>query len=296
MNYYQHHIGDFNSATRHLTRVERSLYRDLIELYYDTEQPLPADDFDRLARRVLAVTDEEKAALRFVLEEFFTLDGTVYRQKRCDIEMEKYRNNNSAKARAGKASADARRRKISAGSCDPSTHDEHVLNECLTNQEPITNNQEPIDKKNIQKKHKPDVWKKFFDAYPENKKGGTDAAAWKAAQREGLVDVDFEAMLADVEKRKRLCLSWYSKYALGITRYISERFWLTPVTPDIPKARGGPHEPVTDAEFLSQLDPEIARQLLAQSAGDISGVAVGGSGRSSGMGPGVQAPALKRIR
>ena len=60
MNYYPHHIGYFNSATRHLTRVERSLYRELIELYYDTEQASPADDFDRLARRVIAQTDKEK--------------------------------------------------------------------------------------------------------------------------------------------------------------------------------------------------------------------------------------------
>ena len=30
MNYYPHHIGDFDYATRHLTRVERSIYRVLI--------------------------------------------------------------------------------------------------------------------------------------------------------------------------------------------------------------------------------------------------------------------------
>lgn len=93
MNYYPHHIGDFNSATRHLTRVERSLYRDLIELYYDTEQPLPADDFDRLARHVIATSEEEKEALRYVLGEFFTLDDGVYCNSRCDAEISKhYRN------------------------------------------------------------------------------------------------------------------------------------------------------------------------------------------------------------
>ena len=72
MYFYQHHIGDFNHATRHLTRVERSLYRDLIELYYDTEKPL-ISDINKLARRVIAVTQEEKDALEYVLDEFFTL-------------------------------------------------------------------------------------------------------------------------------------------------------------------------------------------------------------------------------
>lgn len=52
MNFYPHHIGDFNNATRHLTRVERSVYRDLIELYYDTECPLN-NDLEKLFRRAL---------------------------------------------------------------------------------------------------------------------------------------------------------------------------------------------------------------------------------------------------
>lgn len=66
MNHYPHHIGDFNNATRHLTRVERALYRDMIELYYDTEQPLNSD-VSKIARRVLASSEEEKHALVLVL-------------------------------------------------------------------------------------------------------------------------------------------------------------------------------------------------------------------------------------
>jgi len=151
MNYYPHHIGDFNSATRHLTRVERSLYRDLIEMYYDTEQPLPADDFDRLARRVIALSEEERSALQYVLEEFFDLDDDVYRHSRCDEEIAKYRANNSAKSKAGKASAEARRKKAQAQKEQKRTNGKQVatgveqpFNGCATNQEPRTKNQEPI--------------------------------------------------------------------------------------------------------------------------------------------------------
>ena len=83
MNHYPHHIGDFNNATRHLTRVERSLYRDLLELYYDTEQPLNSDPV-KLARRVIAVTEEERSALAVVLEEFFELQADGWHNDRCD--------------------------------------------------------------------------------------------------------------------------------------------------------------------------------------------------------------------
>lgn len=49
MNYYQHHIGDFNNATRHLSLVERAIYRDLLDMYYDTEKPIDASNLERLA-------------------------------------------------------------------------------------------------------------------------------------------------------------------------------------------------------------------------------------------------------
>lgn len=103
MNHYPHHIGDFNSATRHLTRVERSLYRDLIDLYYDTEKPLNGD-FDKLARRI--VCDEaDKAALRDVLNEFFVLQDDGWHNQRCDAEIAKYQGQIEQASRAGRASA-----------------------------------------------------------------------------------------------------------------------------------------------------------------------------------------------
>ncbi|MGE8450704.1 MAG: DUF1376 domain-containing protein, partial [Pseudomonadales bacterium] len=37
MNHYPHHIGDFNTATRHLSRLERAIYRDMRDMYCDTE-------------------------------------------------------------------------------------------------------------------------------------------------------------------------------------------------------------------------------------------------------------------
>jgi len=141
MHFYPHNISDFNNATRHLTRVQRSVYRDAIERYYDKEIPLDGSDFTRLCRVLLCVSDEEIDALKVVLDEFFTLDDGVYRNYRCDSEIEKYRLNTTAKARAGKASAEARKNKRI-------TPVEHVLNsvEQTKNQEPITNNQEPIVK------------------------------------------------------------------------------------------------------------------------------------------------------
>jgi uncharacterized protein YdaU (DUF1376 family) len=87
MNHYPHHIGDFNNATRHLSRVERSIYRDLLDLYYDSERPLPSD-IPALARRILAT--DERAALEAVLGEFFVLETDGFHNERCDRELAAY--------------------------------------------------------------------------------------------------------------------------------------------------------------------------------------------------------------
>jgi uncharacterized protein YdaU (DUF1376 family) len=104
MKYYPHHIGDFDRATRHLIWVERSIYRDLIELYYDAEQAL-ALDFESLCRKVIARSDEERTAVEQILNDFFTKTEHGWYHNRCEEKLEAYRNNTSQKSAAGKASA-----------------------------------------------------------------------------------------------------------------------------------------------------------------------------------------------
>jgi uncharacterized protein YdaU (DUF1376 family) len=149
MNYYPHHIGDFNNATRHLSRVERSLYRDMIDMYYDTEQPLTAD-FKLLCRKLMARTEEEVTGVEQVLNEFFTQAEQGWVHARCEQVIAEYREQSEKKSAAGKASAEARaaakasaQTKAAQGSA---TGVEQVLDTRSTNQEPITNNQEPETK------------------------------------------------------------------------------------------------------------------------------------------------------
>lgn len=146
MHYYKHHIGDFDRATRHLTRLERSIYRDLIELYYDTEQPLTLDRA-ALCRRIIARSNEEETAVEQVLNEFFNETPSGWYHGRCEEEIAAYRVCNSQKSVAGKASAAARAEKkqqaINGSSTSVATSVEQTNNGAPTNQEPVTNNQEP---------------------------------------------------------------------------------------------------------------------------------------------------------
>lgn len=142
MNYYPHHIGDFNSATRHLTRIERSVYRDLIELYYDTEAPL-SKPVERLCRLVVAHSEEERTAVQQVLNEFFTETEQGWVHVRCEQEIAKYHGNKEAKSAAGKASAAARAKAKTASEPSNYAPPEHVFNSRSTEdqQNPTNQNQ-----------------------------------------------------------------------------------------------------------------------------------------------------------
>lgn len=94
MHHYNHHIGDFRSATCHLSDAEELAYRRMLELYYDLEGPLPAD-IAWIARRVRSTTD----TVQQVLHDFFEQDADsgAWRQSRCDDELAAYQ---AARARA----------------------------------------------------------------------------------------------------------------------------------------------------------------------------------------------------
>lgn len=76
-----------------------------MDRYYDTERPLPADDFEHLAKVILATKAEEKAALKQVLSEFFVVEDGFYRNARCDKEIAKFQALIAIASKAGKASA-----------------------------------------------------------------------------------------------------------------------------------------------------------------------------------------------
>ena len=129
MHYYQFNIGDYASHTRHLSDLEDLAYRRLLDAYYLQERPLN-ECSTSVARQINMRANEE--AVKTILNEFFELTEGGWIHHRADREIEKYRSKVEQASRAGKASA------------------ERQFNDRLTdvqptiNQDPITNNQEPI--------------------------------------------------------------------------------------------------------------------------------------------------------
>jgi Uncharacterized protein conserved in bacteria len=103
VNYYPHHIGDYVSATAHLSWTEDCAYRRLLDAYYTREVPLPAD-VAACCRLVRALSKDERTAVGVVLHEFFALTDEGWRHGRCDEEIGK------ASAKRAKAAESANKR------------------------------------------------------------------------------------------------------------------------------------------------------------------------------------------
>ncbi len=86
MNYFPFHIGDYLSATRHLSWEEDLAYRRVLDTYYTNEKPLPSE-VKQVCRLILATTEQQREAVKTILEEFFELTPDGWINRRADAEI-----------------------------------------------------------------------------------------------------------------------------------------------------------------------------------------------------------------
>jgi uncharacterized protein YdaU (DUF1376 family) len=85
MHYYQFNIGDYNKHTMHLSPIEDITYRRLLDMYYDTEAPIPID-IPWVSRRLRI----ESGIVKSILNEFFKYTENGYINSRADAEIAQY--------------------------------------------------------------------------------------------------------------------------------------------------------------------------------------------------------------
>ena len=162
MHYYQFHIGDYASHTRHLSLIEDLAYRRLLDHYYLHEQPIK----QREIARQIGMKQHEQDVLT-VLEEFFLSTESGYINPRADKEIANFK----SMSEGGKRGAAKRWAK---GSDSPPMTTPKPSPIATNNHKPITNiKKEPavlpdwLDK---------DTWTAFLDMRKRIKKPMTDHA------------------------------------------------------------------------------------------------------------------------
>jgi len=147
MNYYPFHIGDFRSGTVNMSRHARWIYRDLLDIYYDTEQPLSLD-LDLLCDQVGAESEDERRIVERLLRFKFVKAEDGYRHAICDQVIADYHTKAETAKTNGKKGGRPRKAKETEEKPSGFPSGSNPLQDCIpiatgsqTNQEPITNNQ-----------------------------------------------------------------------------------------------------------------------------------------------------------
>jgi uncharacterized protein YdaU (DUF1376 family) len=102
MNWYPRYMGDYIRDTAHLTMTEHGAYTLLLDHYYSTGQPLPADDA-ALMRICRAFDPVEQSAVLSVAGTFFPVNGDGKRHNnRADKQLLDMTQKHNALSEAGK--------------------------------------------------------------------------------------------------------------------------------------------------------------------------------------------------
>lgn len=145
MHYYKRHIGDYAKKAGHLSPLEHGVYNLIIDSYYDREQAPTLIEATRWAR---ARTEEEKAAVQVVLDEFFSLEGNRYHQKRINEELEAYHGKaETNRLIAVQREEQKRARKANESITNRSPEEHGSCTNGQPNHKPLTTNQEPLTNK-----------------------------------------------------------------------------------------------------------------------------------------------------
>lgn len=109
MHFVNHNFTDIDFETKHMSRVEKTIYFDLRSLYLSEEKPIDGSDMDLLQRRLSVKDEDEKAALAFVLKDKFNKAGKYYKRAAWDKILKDYKWGNKNK---GNTSGNATRNAV----------------------------------------------------------------------------------------------------------------------------------------------------------------------------------------
>lgn len=171
MHHYPFHPGDYVKDTAHLSPMEDLCYRRLLDLYYDSERPIPLET-DLVSRRLRLGSD----LVICVLREFFSETKDGWRNAKCDAVLADY------KAKADRAKKNGRNggrpakpknqgtkptRLFLGSDKEPRANPEETGSKA--NHKPITKNQEPKPESTPIIPHEGDVVEELLLEVPTSK-------------------------------------------------------------------------------------------------------------------------------
>lgn len=223
MNFYKRYMGDYTRDTAHLSLAEHGAYALMLDHYYSTEQPLPAEPA-ALYRICRAFEKCEQKAVMSVAEAFFPIaDDGLRHNARADRQMPADLRAIETARVNGRSGGRPKKQTQSGTGREPKKNPVGFQNG--TENEPGTKTHQTPDSREEQKQKSLERqaarFEEFWAAYPV-KKGRADALAkWKARGLDALAD----QIIADVQARQLRDRQWRDGYIPHGSTYVNGRGW-----------------------------------------------------------------------
>jgi len=181
MHYYKFNIGDYARSTRHLSNEEDLAFRRLLDMYYETESPIPVET-QWVARRIRVDAD----VIEVLLNDMFIRSENGWRHPRCDAEIDEYhrqaeRNRQNGKRGGRPKTAVKQASENPVGSHSVSSGEPVVT--LTTNHKPITINHKPIIIREIPDWFPMDAWQGWVEMRKKRKRPLTERAETRAINK-----------------------------------------------------------------------------------------------------------------
>lgn len=237
MNFYKRYMGDYGRDTAHLSLAEHGAYALLLDHYYSTEKPLPAD-MGALYRICRAFSKPEQAAVEAIADMFFQVgeDGLRHND-RADRQIPKDARLIETARVNGKGGGRPIVKTESKPIAEPQQNPAGIDNG--TQAEPAAKTHQTPDLKQEQRSRSLGQQAARFDdfwaVYP-NRKGKADAMKkWQARKLDGIAD----RIIADVKARMAGDREWLDGFVPHGSTYINGSRWEDDITPPKLRAVGG---------------------------------------------------------
>ena len=219
MHYYQFNIKDYSFATIRMSLMEDLAFRRMLDLFYESEKPLP-HELSRVAK-LIGMKDYQEE-IRDVLNEFWNETESGWVNDRANEEIAKYQ----AKADSARVNGKKGGRPVKPKITQLVNLANPEITESQANHKPITNNHKP-NKEILSLIN--DVFAHWWNLYPssrrKNKAGCLTKfkSKCKGLDEEQIIEL-IDKMSADVAKRVKEIDD--IKYLPTTEPYINQERWM----------------------------------------------------------------------
>lgn len=255
--WYAFYPKDYEQKTAHLTIIQDGAYRRLLDRYYMSGVPLPANA-ELLYRICRAFDDAERAAIDFVLGEFFVLTPLGYTQERVEDELKKATNLSETRRKA----ANSRHTKGDANAC-ANAEQEHTQSQSqsqshieISSLRSDISAVPPTDRKSSNRtlkakprKAEPDGFPDWYSAFPRHVARPSAAKAYAAALGRGASPIE---LLAGARRYAQERIGENPQFTKHPATWLNNDGWLDEPKPNATLSRD--HRP--PVKILSILEEE----------------------------------------